>query len=605
MADTLTDHEPWPLRAAGLAALGLVLAVIFDRLLNEGQYRWTEDPLRLAAAAFVAVAGIAFGFTLERVRPLWSATFGIAAGLIVALVFTWNGSPDGWSAGDGWRIFAALLVVAIAAPLFQAARDQGRARLDYAPIHAHAWTNIVLWCAAWAFVLISWLLANLLAELFNLIGIDLLKDALRESWFTAAIVGAALGGAIGLLRDRDAVLSMLQRVVTTVLSVLAPILALGLALFVLALPFTGLGPLWAKTSATTPILLFAVAGAFLLVNAVIGNAPEEEAKGRALRLSAMALAAVMAPLAIVAAISTWLRIDQYGFTPERLWAATFVILVLAIALAYLWTVVRARRAWSDRVRPLNVVLALGICAVASLLATPLINFGAISTRDQLARLESGRVKPDEFDWAALRFDFGPKGREAISRLAREGRTPGVMKWAQLAKSTKDKFALQVAQEAGLEKATRPQTIRVRPAQVPIPADLSAAILSTASDLRPMERACDHPGECILFWQPGDRRAIAVSDGCAERLVGRSGQTDPAATCNIHVTLLERGRNGWQEAETSRHTDRKLSPEEEQAALLRERQALDRGDVQIREVKKLQVFIGDEPVSGLFDAQPLP
>ena len=48
---------------------------------------------------------------------------------------------------------------------------------------------------------------------------------------------------------------------------------------------------------------------------------------------------------------------------------------------------------------------------------PLVDFGAISTRDQLARLERGRVGPDQFDWAALAFDFGPSGRAALTRLA--------------------------------------------------------------------------------------------------------------------------------------------------------------------------------------------
>jgi hypothetical protein len=73
------------------------------------------------------------------------------------------------------------LQVAIAAPLLQSVRDEGRWSLGSARIHAHAWTNIVLWGAAWAFVAISFLLAQLLAELFSLIGIRLLREALRKA----------------------------------------------------------------------------------------------------------------------------------------------------------------------------------------------------------------------------------------------------------------------------------------------------------------------------------------------------------------------------------------------------------------------------------------
>jgi hypothetical protein len=57
-----------------------------------------------------------------------------------------------------------------------------------------------------------------------------------------------------------------------------------------------------------------------------------------------------------------------------------------------------------------------VCGVALLLATPLVSFNAISTRDQVARLEAGKVSPDKFDWAALAFDFGEPGRRALERL---------------------------------------------------------------------------------------------------------------------------------------------------------------------------------------------
>ena len=572
MAEQMVDHEPWPMRAAGLAVLGAILGVVLNFLLDAGEYRWTEDPLRLAGASFVAVSGIAFGFTVERVRPLWSLAFGAAAGLVVASVFYWNGSPNGWSAGDEWRIFAALLVVAIAAPLFQSARDSGRWQPDYEPIHAHVWTNVVLWCAAWAFVLISWLLANLLAELFNLIGIDLLREALRESWFNMAILGAALGGAIGLLRDRDKVLEMLQRVAKTVLAVLAPVLAAGLVLFVLALPFTGLQPLWAKTTATTPILLSAVAGAFLLANAVIGNRPEEETGGVAMRLSAAALAAVMAPLAVVAAISTWLRIDQYGFTPERLWAATFVLVVLALSFAYLWTVVRGRLGWAARARPMNVRLALGISVLALVLAMPLINFGAISTRDQIARLESGRVTPEEFDWAALRFDFGPAGRRALERIRKSGPTE-LRAFAATALASEDRWAVAAPAEARRNARQLEDNIRVLPRPAEVPAELRVALAQSP--------ACQF-GPCTLVWEAGAPEAVAVGFPCERCDAGVVRLSrDPAGGWRVDADMGPRIPSG-----TSR------DPEAQQRQVAS-------GAVEVRPVERRQVFVDGQPVGPVF------
>jgi hypothetical protein len=574
MSDKVGAHEAWPARAAGLAVLGALLAIAFERLLLEGPGETaTNDPLRLSLASFVAIFGFVLGFTLERLLPLWSALFALGCASVVALIFYWNGTPEGWSAGDEWRVFSGLLVVAIAAPLFQTMREASARRLDPSAVHAHAWTNIVLWFAAWAFTLITFLLAHLLAELFNLIGLDLLRRTMREAWFVAGIIGAALGGAIGLLRDRDQVLGMLQRVVTTVLSVLAPVLAVGLALFVAALPFTGLAPLWDKTSATTPILLFAIAGALVLANSVIGNRAEEEAKSKVLRFSAMALAAVMLPLAMVAAVSTWLRIEQHGFTPERLWAAVFVGIVLAIAATYLWTVARGRLGWAERARPANVRLALGISAVALLLATPLINFGAIATRDQLARLETGRVAPDRFDWAALKFDFGPSGRAALERLSRSGPAAWQAQ-ARQALALQNRRAARETERVSQQARNLAASIRVLPNPITPPAALVDAIAR--------EQAC-FVGSCSLFWTAGARTAVVVGFDCE--------------SCRVSTSRFDLdGFDAWQRTQGGPIAVVTDQP----AAIRQQRAATDSGEVEIRSVQRRQVYVGGKPIGTPFE-----
>jgi hypothetical protein len=417
------DHGPWPERAALLGALGILFGLIFWKLTQGHEsWQWTNSPAQTAAATFIAVSGIVFAFSLERLRCVWAVAFAAACGLTAALVGYWNGAPQDWGTDEGWQFAASLIAVALAVPLFQAARDLGAASFPPRAVHAHLWTNAIIWGVAGLFVGATVLLTFLLASLFDLIGIRLLRDAMEEGWFMWPLAGGAFGGAVGLLRDRDSVIAIAQRVVRAILSVLAPALALGLVLFVVALPTTGLQPLWEKTKSTTPILLFCVLGAVILLNAVIGNAPEEEAKARILRWSAAALAAVALPLAIVAAVSTGLRIGQYGYTPDRLWASVFILVAIGFAAAYFYALIRtrARAGWPAQIRRLNVGLALGACGLALFLALPILSFGALSTRDQLSRLESGKVAPDRFDWAALRFDFGPAGRKALERLAASG-----------------------------------------------------------------------------------------------------------------------------------------------------------------------------------------
>jgi hypothetical protein len=346
-------------------------------------------------------------------------------------------------------------------------------------------------------------------------------------------------------------------------------------LFVLALPFTGLAPLWDKTSATTPILLLAIAGAFILSNAIIGNAPEEEAGARPLRLSAMVLGAVMTPLAIVAAVSTWLRIDQHGFTPERLWALVFVLIILAVAASYLWAVVRGRQGWSERVRPMNVRLALAICGVALLLATPLIDFGAISTRDQVARLESGRVKPEEFDWAALRFDFGREGRKALERLQRQGPAQ-VRAYAAKALGAKERWALAEETKVDQRASVLRRSLRILPRPAALPAGLHEALARGS--------ICAS-GDCTLFWEEGAAEALAVGFGCPE--------------CQVSVTRLRLQPDGqWQSSEANAPPAR--ASEQASAEISKgQRQALSAGRVEVREVVRRQVYVDGRPVDAPF------
>src|SRR3546814_9260534 len=94
--------------------------------------------------------------------------------------------------------------------------------------------------------------------------------------------------------------------------------------------------------------------------------------------------------------------------------AIAVGVALSYGLAGLWAVATKRRTFDDRLRPLQQRLAIGLMLLAAFLALPVLDFGAISTRDQLARLESGAVKTEKFDWAALAFDFGPSGRKALA-----------------------------------------------------------------------------------------------------------------------------------------------------------------------------------------------
>ena len=133
----------WTARPLILAALGLVAGLVVHLLLGPGFHASLTTLQASALTAVVLGAGLA-GFTIERQRWWWSLLFSASLAVVGALVVAWNGTPEDWSVGEGWRMISLLLAVAIAAPLFQAARDEGARRFPYPVVHDHAWTNVVL-----------------------------------------------------------------------------------------------------------------------------------------------------------------------------------------------------------------------------------------------------------------------------------------------------------------------------------------------------------------------------------------------------------------------------------------------------------------------------
>ena len=567
----------WPHRPLVLALLGLATGLAVHQIIGTTS-DYNLSTAKLAWIAFVTVAAGLVGFTVERKYWQASVVFGVVTGAVAGAILWWNGTPDHWSGGDGWRTVALLLAIAVAAPLFQAARDHyepgARPRFPYAAVHDHAWSNIVLWVACWVFVGITFALSFLLAELFALIKLRFLKQLLEEEWFWRLLIGLAFGGALGILREQGRVVQLLQRVVATVLAVLAPVLAAGLILFVLALPFTGLAPLWEAGSATG-ILLACIVGSLILANAVIGSAADEERRSPPLRFGAMGLALVMLPLGIIAAIAIGLRIGQYGFTPERLWALTFVILACAFGLAYLASL-RGRLAWAEHARPANLNLAFVTCGVALLLATPLVSFNAIATRDQVGRLESGKLTPEKFDWRALAFTFGEPGKAALKRLQASA-NPAIRERAVAAGKAENRWELADAVPSHADVLKK---LRIVPAGAALPAG--------AVDVLAREQCGDPDNSCtVLVSDPAT--IVILRDSCFAR--------ERDWLCNdVNAYRLDAGK--WtQQDRRDRETP---TPAEAKANAQAQKNAYAAGQVEVRKVERRQAFVGGKPVGSVFE-----
>lgn len=439
-AESLWLLRPW-LFAGLLGVAGLAIHLLLHHANDSGP--------RVAGAAFIAFACGAFVFTAERGRYLAPAIFSLVTGLIVGGL-TWRAVGAGNNIADGgYAIAAGVFACLLAVPLFQADFLHRRMRTDYKDIHYFVWTDAITGAGALAFFLIAWLLIWLLASLFDLVGIPL-RDLVQQDWFTATYAGLTLGAGLGTLRNQLKIIGTLQSVVLLVLSILALPLAIAIAVFLGAVVVSGPSVLWNATDSATPVLLSIAIGAYVLANAVLRDRDTDMVGGAVLKWSGYALALGILPLTVFAAISTGVRIDQHGLSPERLWALCSLIVAVAFGLAYFVdALVGARGSWRDRLRASNLKLGLGTALFALFLALPVLNFGAISTSDQLARLKSGEISVEEFDFSALRWDFGEPGREALERLAKS-ENEDVRTAAVQARDSESRYAMEDRRDGPVE-----------------------------------------------------------------------------------------------------------------------------------------------------------
>ena len=571
MNEAVTDHAPaahtdWPLRPWALAVL-LGIAGLCVHLFSD----WNADnmpPWRAALVAAFAFGPLALAFTVDRARwkePLVFA--GLVALVMAGIAWRVTAAGDRYADETFW-LAAGLVAITLALPLFQAGFHRLRWRTAYDQTHFHVWTDAISGAGALVFTGVSWLLVVLLAALFSAIDIDIVENVVDEPWFGWTFSGAAFGAALGVLRNQLKVIGTLQSVVMLVFSIIAVPLAVALAIFLLAVLASGIAVLWNATESPTPLLLSVAVAGFVLVNAVVRNADHEVSGNRALRWAALVLALAIFPLALLAAISTGTRIAEYGLSPERLWGIVAVAVAVAYGVAYFAAPIRGRMSgWMERVRSANMHLAVATCVLAFILALPLFDFGAISARNQIARFDAGEVAVDEFDFDALRWDFGDAGREALERLAKSDD-------AETAELAADALAQEARTyrdvERGTERNERLTNLRMQ-------FEDETLRRHVESHVRASPWRCDNP-------------CVALDAGAGDN--GRR-----------RVALVEDGRIAWEEFDLAQPAD--------QAAVTAAREAAIRGEfdapeqragsqVEIREWTGRRVYIDGQPAGQPFE-----
>lgn len=402
-------------------------------------------PLLLCVLAVPLIPLSALSAMRRSALLAWSA---VAAALvaIMAIHAAWVGAaPDRLGAGP----LSPPLFVAVAALLFiahhlvQPAEAAGKPVAPYADYFDLVGTNAVRLFLSLAFTGAFWLLLFLAGALFKLIGVEAIQKLIGETAFafpaTGLMFAAAVHMAVQLTEARAGLVRGVRTVGLVLLAWLLPLMVVIAGGFLATLPFTGLAPLW-STKAAASLLLSAAAALIILINAAYQDGLEPP--NPILRWAARAASLLLIPIVILTAYALWLRIHQYGLTPDRVMAVTYLIVAVGFTVGYTLAALRSAT-WMKAVEPTNLVMAAISVLLLIALFTPIADPARLSVASQVKRLESGKVSAEKFDYAFLRFDSGRYGRLALERL-KSDRNPQAARRAREVKAETNRPGLPVA-----------------------------------------------------------------------------------------------------------------------------------------------------------------
>lgn len=424
----MSGHSLAALRVAVGLAQGIILCVLYQA--SEDKVWPVTDGVLFAALLVPAIFAptvfiAAVGSLRIRTLAIWiPVVVALCAGAGAYDIF--RDPIEGWSTPTSRAIPGFTFWVAITAMLFVSHSLVAAADADRKPIAGYptyfdvSWKLGVQFTLAALFTGLLWGLLFLGAELFKLITLHFLSEWLRRPWFSIPVTLIAFSCAVHVTDVRAGLVTGARTLKLTLEAWLLPVMTAFVLVFLIALPVIGLAPLWGTRKATM-ILLWSAAVLIFLINAAYQDG-HNASRAVILRYSRLIAAVALVPLAALAGYALMLRVQQYGWTPQRVFAFATLVVICCYAAGYTFAALRSQTA----LRQLEItnVLAAGVI-VAALIAlfSPIADPARISAADQVERILSGKIAPEKFDGAFLRFNAGRYGVAALQRLIDDPATP--------------------------------------------------------------------------------------------------------------------------------------------------------------------------------------
>lgn len=398
-----------------MAALGGMIGLALWALGEQSDGTTLSPAMYLALFSFAAAYGsvsLALAGPVSVPRALIGAVFpaiGLAALASVAGLRELVATDV---LDDPVMLSVAAVLVLFFTPFLLVWLHDRKSVLDYARLFDAAWTMAVRYLLAWGFVAVFWLVAFLSNALLGLVDVTFVDLLLRTDWARFGTSGAVLGLGLAViyeLRDRISPYLILR-----LLRLLVPVMLVVVLVFLVAVPVRGLTHLFGELSAAGILIGTAIA-AITLISTALDREDDTAVRTAGIRAATRGLALLSPALGGLAVWAVALRVQQYGWTPDRILAVTVSLFLLVYGLGYAASVL-AGRGWMVRIRGVNVVMALAVMAVCVAWMTPVLNVDRLSVNSQISRFETGRSTLDQLALWQMEHGWGRAGHEGLLRL---------------------------------------------------------------------------------------------------------------------------------------------------------------------------------------------
>ncbi|MCD1127645.1 DUF4153 domain-containing protein [Jinshanibacter sp. LJY008] len=390
---------------------------------NDGSLLSQRQSTILYWQALSLVLPLVFAFTIVRLKDrfLWqSLTICLVVVLLTASWVNWNVEEvESINQYDGIVVpyLCSLgILMFIALPWLQTRIKNKQWNVSYATIYDHLCINAITVIFILLLVVFFWGILWLCVELFKQLDIHFFRHLFfRNNLFIYTINGFLIGVGIRTCRLQTHLMKAVRNLLTIMVKGLLPLLSFVALIFMATLPFVGLEAL-SGTWSPSALLITMIGLLIIATNIVYKSGLKVKPYPAPVRMMVNASLLVLPLYAGLALYAISIRVNEYGWTPVRVWGYLAIIASAFFSCGYAIAVVRSQRSWLHPLGMINRILLPGCVALIILVNTPLIDPYRISVDDQMNRYLAGKVTADRLDLPLLRFDNGKRGQEALITL---------------------------------------------------------------------------------------------------------------------------------------------------------------------------------------------